>query len=210
MKYKNMDSGITDHKGGERTLKYISKNIISKYLIANFFKNVDDLVKLSNPFSIHEVGCGEGHVISNILEDKYTILGSDISQECLNIAKKMLPRRHNIELINQDIYNLNKDDHSADLIICCEVLEHLDDPKKAMEALTSITNKNLIVSVPREPLWRVLNILRFSHLKSLGNTPGHLNHWSKKGFIAFISDYMDVVSIKSPLPWTLLLCKPKS
>ena len=210
MKYRNSDLGITQHKGGERTQKYISKNIISKYLIANFFYSVNELVKLSNSNSIHEVGCGEGHIISNILEDEYSILGSDISQECLDIAKRMLPRSHNIELRNQNIYDLNKDKHSADLVICCEVLEHLDDPKKAMEALLSITNKNLILSVPREPLWRILNILRLTHLKNAGNTPGHLNHWSKRSFVAFISDYMDVVSIKSPLPWTLLLCKPKS
>ncbi len=210
MNYRNIDSSITDHKGGERTLKYISKNIISKYLIANFFKSINDLIKLSNPYSIHEVGCGEGHIIASFVDEQYSILGSDISQDCLDIAKRMLKNRSNIKLINQDIYDLNKDNHSADLVICCEVLEHLDDPKKAMEALLSITNKNLIVSVPREPLWRLLNILRLTYLKNLGNTPGHLNHWSKKSFIAFISDYMDVISIKSPLPWTLLLCKPKS
>ena len=210
MRYRNTDSDITQHKGGERTQKYISKNIISKYLITKFLSNINELVKLSNPNSIHEVGCGEGHIISSILGGEYSIIGSDISHECLDIAKRTLPRSHNIELINQNIYDLNKDIHSADLVICCEVLEHLDDPKKAMEALLSITNKNLILSVPREPLWRVLNVLRLTHLKNLGNTPGHLNHWSKRSFVDFISNNMDIVSIRSPLPWTLLLCKPKS
>ena len=40
---------------------------------------------------------------------------------------------------------------------------------------------------PREPLWRGLNIARGAYLKDLGNTPGHLNHWSKRGFVALLS-----------------------
>ena len=134
--------------------------------------------------------------------------GNDIRSDFIN---------HDVaDLLGIDIvHDLNSypwpwQDDSFDNILAMDVLEHLDDPKKAMEALLSITNKNLILSVPREPLWRVLNVLRLTHLKNLGNTPGHLNHWSKRSFVDFISNNMDIVSIRSPLPWTLLLCKPKS
>ena len=40
---------------------------------------------------------------------------------------------------------------------------------------------HLLVSVPREPLWRALNVARGAYLRELGNTPGHVNHWSKRG-----------------------------
>ena len=36
--------------------------------------------------------------------------------------------------------------------------------------------------MPREPLWRGLNMARGAYLKDLGNTPGHVNHWSKRSF----------------------------
>ena len=38
----------------------------------------------------------------------------------------------------------------------------------------------LLVSVPREPLWRGLNMARGAYMRDLGNTPGHVNHWSKR------------------------------
>jgi len=200
---------ITKHKGGDRTQKYISQNPIEKFLVTNFLSQVHKLVIKSAPNTIHEVGCGEGQIISKILNDKYSILGSDISEQCLALAEKELSSKINVSLINADIYKLNPINHSADLVICCEVLEHLSNPEEAMKILSSITKKYLILSVPREPIWRILNLMRFKYFNSLGNTPGHLQNWSKKKFIQFVSSYMNIDMIKSPLPWTILLCRPK-
>lgn len=209
MKSSSKHYDITKHKGGEKTLKYVSYNPISKLLVSNFLSQINKLVVESDPGSIHEVGCGEGQIISKIFKDKFSILGSDISKKCLSIANTTLAEKKNINLINHDIYNLTPGVHSADLVICCEVLEHLYYPEEAMKVLSSITKKNLILSVPREPIWRILNVLRFKYIENLGNTPGHLQHWSKKNFIRFIEFYMDVEIVRSPLPWTILMCKPK-
>ena len=209
MQSSNKYIDITKHKGGAKTLKYITHNPISKYLVSNFLAEINKLVVKSAPNSIHEVGCGEGHIISKILNEKFSIMGSDISEQCLSIARNTLAKKKNVNLINNDIYNLSPENHSADLVICCEVLEHLFYPEKAIEVLASITKKNLILSVPREPIWRILNILRFKYIKNLGNTPGHIQHWSKKNFIKFIQIYMEVQIVRSPLPWTILLCRPK-
>ena len=65
----------------------------------------------------------------------------------------------------------------------------------------------LILSVPREPLWRALNLARLSYVGALGNTPGHLNHWSKREFLRFVGDGLEVVEARSPLPWTMALCR---
>jgi 2-polyprenyl-3-methyl-5-hydroxy-6-metoxy-1,4-benzoquinol methylase len=209
MKSSNKYEDITKHKGSKKTLKYISPNPISKFLVSNFLSQINKLVSESDPSSIHEVGCGEGHIISKILKDKFSILGSDISQQCLDIASNTLSKKTNVSLINHDIHNLVPENHSADLVICCEVLEHLYYPEEAIKVLSSITKKNLILSVPREPIWRILNMLRLKHIQNLGNTPGHIQHWSKKNFIKFIEIYMDVEIVRSPLPWTILMCKPK-
>ncbi len=50
---------------------------------------------------------------------------------------------------------------------------------------------HLLVSVPREPLWRGLNMARGAYIKDLGNTPGHLNHWSRKAFVELLGRHGD-------------------
>jgi hypothetical protein len=67
--------------------------------------------------------------------------------------------------------------------------------------------RHLIVSVPREPLWRGLNLARGAYLLQAGNTPGHLNHWSKRSVVRLLSRYGEVVQARSPLPWTMVLVR---
>ncbi len=42
-----------------------------------------------------------------------------------------------------------------------------------------------------------------------GNTPGHLQHWSRAGFLRLVADYFEVVEVRTPLPWTMALCRPR-
>ena len=96
---------------------------------------------------------------------------------------------------------------AAELVVCCEVLEHLDDPVRGLSVLRRLARPWLIVSVPREPLWRALNLARLSYVGALGNTPGHVNHWSQGAFLDFLAGSVQVVEVRSPLPWTMALCK---
>jgi 2-polyprenyl-3-methyl-5-hydroxy-6-metoxy-1,4-benzoquinol methylase len=93
------------------------------------------------------------------------------------------------------------------MVVCCEVLEHLDDPERALRALALLNTEYYVFSVPREPIWRVLNFMRGKYLGQLGNTPGHLQHWSATSFQKLISRYFDIDERRFPLPWTMLLCR---
>jgi Methyltransferase domain len=93
------------------------------------------------------------------------------------------------------------------LIVCCEVLEHLEDPEAALETIARLARPWAIVSVPREPMWRALNLARLSYVSRLGNTPGHLQHWSRRGFVRFLERRLELVELHSPLPWTIALCR---
>jgi 2-polyprenyl-3-methyl-5-hydroxy-6-metoxy-1,4-benzoquinol methylase len=99
---------------------------------------------------------------------------------------------------------------AAELVVCCEVLEHLEDPQRGLEVLARLARPWLIASVPREPLWRALNLARLSYVGDLGNTPGHLSHWSKRSFERFLSRRFEVVDLRSPIPWTMALCRVQS
>ena len=103
--------------------------------------------------------------------------------------------------------NLPFGDGEFEVASAIEVLEHVPDPEHTVAEMARVANRFLLVSVPREPLWRALNLARGAYWKDLGNTPGHLNHWSKRGFVALLSRYGNVVEARSPFPWTMLLVR---
>ena len=69
----------------------------------------------------------------------------------------------------------------------------MPDPEHTVAEMARVAKRWLLVSVPREPLWRGLNMARGAYWKDLGNTPGHLNHWSKRSFVALLSRHGEVV-----------------
>lgn len=188
--------------------KYESKNPILQYLLRQFDNSIAELVEIAQPDTVLEVGCGEGHVTNIILDNSAaTIQAVDISQTIVDIAKKSIDSQR-VEFSQLNIYNLAKK-NSAGLVVCCEVLEHLEQPEIGLLRLAEKASPYAIISVPREPIWCALNFIRGAYIKDLGNSPGHIQHWSQKEFIQFVEQKFEVVSVKAPLPWTILLVKSK-
>jgi 2-polyprenyl-3-methyl-5-hydroxy-6-metoxy-1,4-benzoquinol methylase len=192
--------------------KYGSKNPIVKWMMQGFESSLSNFVSKAGPQSIHEIGCGEGYWVLKWTEQGLNARGCDFSKTVIEIARENAAGRGWSPSIfeSRSIYDLAAAKDSADLLVCCEVLEHLEDPEAGLRALQSLTSKHLIVSVPREPLWCALNLARGKYITQLGNTPGHLQHWSKQSFIRLVSRYFEIVDTSSPLPWTMLLCRPKA
>jgi 2-polyprenyl-3-methyl-5-hydroxy-6-metoxy-1,4-benzoquinol methylase len=191
--------------------KYGTRNPIARLMVEGFDNALSGLVAKLKPDTIHEVGCGEGYWVMRWLGEGIDARGTDFSTQVIDMAKENA-RGHNMEPARfavRSIYDVVTERDSADLIVCCEVMEHLEEPQKALEALQRITTSDLILSVPREPLWRVLNLARGKYVSALGNTPGHLQHWSQRAFVSLASHFFDVVDVVSPLPWTMVHCKPK-
>lgn len=191
--------------------KYDTKNPIKKYLLDKFLDEISTYVGkvAKNIEDITEFGCGEGHLASYISDryDEKKITATDFSEQIIKYAKEQNPR-DNIEYKVVDIYNPSKKE-TADLILCCEVMEHLEEPEKALESIKNLGSKYVILSVPNEPAWRIVQFLSGNNIKELGNTPGHINHWSSKAFVSLVSNYFDVVQVSKPFPWTVLLVKNK-
>jgi 2-polyprenyl-3-methyl-5-hydroxy-6-metoxy-1,4-benzoquinol methylase len=175
-----------------------------------FESSLSDLVAKANPKTIHEIGCGEGYWVLRWAEQGIPARGCDFSIHVIELAKENAVERNLSPYLfsSRSIYDLRAGQDNADLVVCCEVLEHLEFPEAALKALQRITGRYLILSVPREPIWCALNLARGKYLTSRGNTPGHIQHWSKSGFIQQVSQYFNVVEVRSPIPWTMLLCKP--
>lgn len=191
--------------------KYEARNPIARILMDGFTRSLSELVHRCAPSSIHEVGCGEGYWVQKWNRQGIDARGSDFSNAVIDIARD-LARNSGLNpsrFIVRSIYSLDPREDSADLIVCCEVLEHLHDPATALEILKGMAAKHLIFSVPREPIWRILNLARGKYWRWLGNTPGHVQHWSCRAFVSFVGKYFEVLEVKNPLPWTMLLCRPR-
>jgi 2-polyprenyl-3-methyl-5-hydroxy-6-metoxy-1,4-benzoquinol methylase len=193
--------------------KYGSKNPIVRWVMKGFSQSLSQFVEKVRPESIHEIGCGEGYWVIDWTKQGINARGSDFSEAVVQIARDNAKAQSITKqpiFTARSIYDVEANLDSADLIVCCEVLEHLEYPEAGLEALQRIASNYLIISVPREPLWCALNVARGKYITSFGNTPGHIQHWSSNKFTALVSKYFDVIEVEKPLPWTMLLCKAKS
>jgi ubiquinone/menaquinone biosynthesis C-methylase UbiE len=206
--------GLQDHGivVGNVFDKYESRNPLVRGIMRQFNNSLAHLVAQAAPENIHELGCGEGHWVLEWAQQGIAARGSDFSEKVIAIARdnavnaKLDPGMFSV----RSIYEIEPGTDDADLIVCSEVLEHLADPLAGLAAIQRVASRHVILTVPREPIWRALNMARGAYWRSLGNTPGHLQHWSKRQFISLAQQFFEVVDLKTPLPWTMLLCKVKA
>lgn len=160
--------------------------------------------------NIFEIGCGEGQILGVLFQNGYNVAGIDYSEEAIDITMGNFKNSFDVEIDAKvgNVYNIdNFKEHCT--IICCEVLEHLDDPLKALENISEVAEEYFLLSVPHEPLWCILNCVRGKYIRHLGNTPGHINHWNKRQFITMCKKYGEVVAVRTPLPWTMVLMRKR-
>jgi 2-polyprenyl-3-methyl-5-hydroxy-6-metoxy-1,4-benzoquinol methylase len=186
-----------------------TRNPIARVLVRGFMASFDALLAQAGAPDLHEVGCGEGNLAARMRAKGLIVRGSDFSEVIITEAR----HRHGAAGIRFDvksIYDLAPDMDAASLVVCCEALEHLDDPERALIKLATIVRDWCILSVPREPMWSLMNLARCKYLFDWGNTPRHVHHWSSRSFLAQVERHFEVVTVRRPLPWTMVLCRPRA
>jgi 2-polyprenyl-3-methyl-5-hydroxy-6-metoxy-1,4-benzoquinol methylase len=192
--------------------KYGSTNPVVRRLMAGFERTLDELFSQAAPRSVLDVGCGEG-----VLTEQWAarlsagspagrVVGVDLDDPKLR-DEWTTRQRPNLEFRPMTVERLDFGDDAFELVAATEVLEHVEDPDRAVAEMARVASRWLLVSVPHEPLWRVLNMARGAYLTQLGNTPGHLNHWTRRSFQSLLARHGEVVQTRSPFPWTMLLAR---
>lgn len=186
--------------------KYRSRNFVHRLLMKGFLSSAKSLLSRARPDRILEVGCGPGDLASRLLgfDSSFSpdYAGIDVSEEAILAAKERSPHR---DFRVASAYALPFADSSFDMVIACEVLEHLERPADAIREIARVCGKHLLVSVPWEPAWRLLNCARGKYLAQLGNTPGHVQHFSRTGIRQLVGSRFAIIAEERPLPWTMLL-----
>jgi 2-polyprenyl-3-methyl-5-hydroxy-6-metoxy-1,4-benzoquinol methylase len=186
--------------------KYGSTNPVVRRLMAGFERDLQELLHRAAPESILDVGCGEGVLTARWAAQLGTrpVVGIDLDDPKLQ-AEWAKRRRDNLDFQAMRSEHLPFEENQFDLAAAIEVLEHVPDPEHTVAEMTRVARRHLLVSVPREPLWRALNVARGAYLRDLGNTPGHVNHWTQRSFERLLARHGRVLAVRSPFPWTMLL-----
>jgi 2-polyprenyl-3-methyl-5-hydroxy-6-metoxy-1,4-benzoquinol methylase len=181
---------------------------VERRLVNGFCDELERLAIGTGARDVHEVGCGEGELLMRLARRGLDARGSDVSESVIEEARgRAGAARLDVSFRAAPVEALDPSEDRAELVLCCEVLEHVDDPEAALEVVAALASPWAIVSVPREPLWRLLNLGRLKYVRDLGNTPGHLHHWSRRSFLGFLERRLEVVAVRSPVPWTMALCR---
>lgn len=173
------------YHGGNIYNKYETKNPIEKFLMSQFFSGLSEMAA-GLEGSIVDMGCGEGYVLKFLSHQlQGNLFGLDLYPEVLQTAKE----NNNAGFAAASIYQAPLKNKSVDTVLCLEILEHLEEPKRALQEMIRISKKYIILSVPWEPFWRIGNMARLKYLSDFGNTPGHLQHWTGRSFKKFLTQF---------------------
>jgi SAM-dependent methyltransferase len=197
-----------DFVAGNHFDKYRSRNPIHRALVGGFLRAARGLVEIAAPTRVLEVGCGSGDLAVRLFRavslPSVDYTGIDISSEEIARARVRYPGG---TFRVASAYDLPFPDGCFDLVIVCEVLEHLDRPTDCLREVERVCGAHILVSVPWEPVWRVLNIVRGKYWRRLGNTPGHVQHFSRRGCRRLVAERFDLVAERRPFPWTMGLAR---
>jgi ubiquinone/menaquinone biosynthesis C-methylase UbiE len=191
---------------GNATAKYEAQNPVVRMLLQRFLGRVDRTVVQIAPRNVLDVGCGEGVVtrrLARLLPDA-PVLGVDADDPKLR-ERWESPHVENLSFSVASAYDLPFADDSFDLVCALEVFEHLENPRPALGELARVAQRAVLISVPDEPTWRIVHLAAGRNLRALGNTPGHINHWSRRGFARFLTENEQPASVRGVFPWTLAL-----
>lgn len=189
---------------GNHMDKYTSRNPAIRWLTQRWLANLDGVFgRISDDQGTIErtleVGCGEG-VITGRLQSRWgAVWALDLPDAGLRADWRDVPGPH---FLHADAHRLPFADNQFDAVVSVEVLEHLTDPLTGLREIARVGRQHLVLSVPREPIFRSCNLLTGRYIRDLGNTPGHLHHWSSGEFVEFVSTVADVREVTRPFPWT--------
>jgi 2-polyprenyl-3-methyl-5-hydroxy-6-metoxy-1,4-benzoquinol methylase len=108
--------------------------------------------KCSTPIAL-DAGCNRGAYSITLAEAGYDVIGIDIEDEGLNQASEWAKERgleNKITFEVGDIRNINYKKSTFDLVVCSEVLEHLDNPIVGTRELYRVLKEHgtAVISMP--------------------------------------------------------------
>lgn len=184
--------------------KHSSSNPVQRKLIDRFHHLLMAKIAELAPATFLDAGCGEGFV-AEIMTRQFPglpITGVDFNEPSVALAQQKNPGS---KFLTASIYELPFKNREFDVVGCFEVLEHLDDPLTALKELARVSNRAVIMSVPHEPYFSMMNAMRGKnhHIRPRGSDPDHRNLWTRRAFHKFVEQELNITWIGGSMPWTI-------
>ncbi|HUP86159.1 MAG TPA: class I SAM-dependent methyltransferase [Acidimicrobiales bacterium] len=121
-----------------------------------------------------DVGCGTGEYLAEGLRNGSTSIGTDLSLTYCARA-----RRQGGEVVQADGARLPFADRSIDVVLCSEVIEHVDPAVASLlvRELARVCSRSLIITTPNESAMarRITRRLAPAKMAELDASVGHIN-----------------------------------
>lgn len=196
-----------------------SSQLISNYLDCEIdpayairAKYIIDVSQKIKPKKILDCGCGRGFYIKllSLFNFPTEIIGIDLNQKYLSLAKKTTQDSNKVKLIQGSVYQLPFADNYFDLVIASEILEHLEYDQKAIIEIKRVMKKNalLIITVPNyhfpllwDPLnWIMMKLFSIHINKDIwwlsGIWANHERLYTEKQIINITRKYLKIIETK--------------
>ncbi len=95
--------------------------------------------------SIIDLGCMDDYLLKRISK-KFDYVGYDETPLCKNE-----------KIIKGKVEDLTKN-RKFDIVLCTEVLEHVDDPVDLIKKIKNLSNRFVLISVPNEPFFSLFRL----------------------------------------------------
>ncbi len=122
--------------------RFIQDRILRKIRLRAALKIINKL----QPGTILDIGCMDDYLLKK-LPKKFDYTGIDSEPLC-----------ENPKIQKKKIEDLVKEKKKYDLVLCTEVLEHLDNPVEAIEKMKKLSTKFILISVPNEPFFSIARL----------------------------------------------------
>jgi len=164
-------------RGFQRTSGYIHPHQVAR------FKRVLEIVRGYAPATIIEAGCADGMMTAQLAEIARWVWAFDISPAMI-AACPVLPNVH-YEMLDVEGAPFADD---VDLIVCCEVLEHVRHPQCVVRRIcerASVAVFTAPVTEPSNP--DAFNLGLYRCEQKAGDASGHIWAWDMDGFLSLFA-----------------------
>jgi SAM-dependent methyltransferase len=190
--------------------KQASRHPLERRVVDRFNRRLVEIVRGLVPRRVIEIGCGEGNVVELVKQElpgcRY--VAADIDRSLLEQSAAR-GADQTVLIDPERPPRLPFPDRDFDLCLIIETLEHVPQPEATLDEAARLAPA-LVASVPFEPWWRMLNVLRLRYVGRCGNTPGHINHWGRRGLRRLVAARFNVERVETVFPWLVLVAGPLS
>jgi 2-polyprenyl-3-methyl-5-hydroxy-6-metoxy-1,4-benzoquinol methylase len=182
----------------------------------------DELLKLlsgDKSTAILDLGCGNGYLVSYLIDQGYQAYGTDASKEGIDIARKRFPDRFFLQDLSSGQLPEPLQGITFNTIIATEVIEHLYDPEGFIDFCKACLPKKgeLIITTPYHGYAKNLMLSLLdkwdSHMPPTWHG-GHIKLWSKATLSGLLtSKGFEVIAFRGcgrvPFFWKSMIIKAR-